>query len=138
MPALLIETGTERGMTAIVDGEAILFHAILPLGYHNSRYLLPEIEKGLQQLNLAVKNLQYIACGQGPGSYTGIRVGATVAKSLAFACKLPLIGISTLQTFVPDKEGAFAVLIDAKIGGVYMIKGSRKGCLLYTSPSPRD
>lgn len=126
MPALFIETATERGMVAILDKEQILSHVILPFGHQNSRHLLPEIERILGELKLAVKDLEYIACGKGPGSYTGIRVGAIVAKSLSFACNIPLIGISTLQTFIPDEEGEFAALIDAKIGGVYMIKGIKK------------
>lgn len=127
MLSLLIETSTERGMTAILDKTQIVFHSPLPLGYQNSTHLLPEIEKGLKKLSLTLAEFTYIAVGIGPGSYTGIRIGATVAKSLAFPHRIPLIGISTLQTFVPDTEGEFAVLIDAKISGVYFIRGSKQG-----------
>ena len=130
MLGLLIETSTERGMAAILEDEKIIFHAILPFGYQNSRYLLPEIERGLKSLDIGIKDFHYIAAGQGPGSYTGIRVGATVAKSLSFAYKIPLIGISTLKTFIPDlslEDVRFAVLVDAKIGGVYCLLGERYG-----------
>lgn len=134
MVSLLIETSTERGVTAILDKSKILFCSFLPFGYQNSGTLLPEIEKGLKNLKLTLADFHYIAVGVGPGSYTGIRIGATVAKTLAFPHQIPLIGISTLQTFIPDKEGEFAVLIDAKIGGVYFIRGIKRGQeILYLS-----
>jgi tRNA threonylcarbamoyladenosine biosynthesis protein TsaB len=127
MPALLIETSTERGMTALVEGDEVLYRGELPPGYQNSTYLLPAIEKGLKQLGLAAADLSYIAVGIGPGSYTGIRVGVAAAKALAFACQLPLIGVCTLRTFLPTRPGPFAVLIDAKIGGAYGIVGTLEG-----------
>lgn len=120
---LLIETSTERGMTAFIQDGQVIYQGELPPGYQNSKFLLPAIEKGLTDLKISPKDLQYIAVGIGPGSYTGIRVGVAAAKGLAFACDLPLIGICSLQTFVPKKEGSFAVLIDAKIGGAYLILG---------------
>lgn len=134
---LLIETSTERGLTAILENEELLFQGELPPGHQNSKYLLPEIEKGLKSKSLEIKDLGYIAVGIGPGSYTGIRVGVTAAKTLAFAGGLPLIGLCTLETFVPDQDGNFAVLIDAKIGGAYVVTGCKqKGKITYSS-SPR-
>lgn len=127
MRALVIETATERGVAAVIDNGEIAALSVLPFGHQNSRYLLPEIERLLKELNLEVKDLDYIASGTGPGSYTGMRVGAIAAKTLSFACRIPLIGICTLQAFVPEQQGRFSVVIDAKIGGLYIIKGKKTG-----------
>lgn len=120
MPALIFDTSTERGFVAITEEENLLFHSELPFGLQNSQHLLPEIHRGLQQTKLAIGGLEFVGVGVGPGSYTGIRVGATVAKTLTFACRLPLIGICSLDGFIPDKPSSFAAVIDAKIGGVYL------------------
>jgi tRNA threonylcarbamoyl adenosine modification protein YeaZ len=125
MRALLIETSTERGLVAFMEDDLPLFIVELPFGYQNSRYLLPEIKRGLALTSLQIDDFSYIAVGIGPGSYTGIRIGAITAKTLAFASGIPLIGVPSLQTFVPKSDGVFGVVIDAKIGGVYGIKGKK-------------
>jgi tRNA threonylcarbamoyl adenosine modification protein YeaZ len=127
MKSLLIETSTERGLVALMQGGELLFHSELPYGYQNSKYLLPHIDAGLKKWGILVRNLDYVAVGVGPGSYTGMRVGAATAKALTFAAKLPLIGICSLKTFVPSEDGPFAVLIDAKIGGVYVVTAVKDG-----------
>ena len=89
-PVLLIDTATERGIVSIFDQETQLFHADLPYGLNNSKHLLPKIQEGLLSLGLEPKDLHCIACGTGPGSYTGMRVGAMTAKTLSFALEIPL------------------------------------------------
>ena len=131
---LLIETSTERGLIVIAEKQNILFEKALPFGFNNSTHLLPTIEEGLNSLNLKVSQLNSIAVGIGPGSYTGIRIGAAAAKSLAYAAKLPLIGLPSLMGFVPDVDGVFSAIIDAKIGGAYVLKGiANSGIVSYTS-----
>lgn len=123
MRTLIIETSTERGLLALVEDRFIVFSHEFPFGYNQSKFLMPELYQRLQ--GLGVKGIDCIAVGIGPGSYTGIRVAAAVAKALAYAWKIPLIGIPTLHAFIPSlgHQGPFAVLIDAKIGGVYFVKG---------------
>lgn len=117
---LLIETGTERGLTALVDKDRVIEAVELPFGFQNSKTLLPTIDKILTHHAIAPKELSFIAVGAGPGSYTGLRVGVAAAKGLAFACNVPLIALSTLETFVPVGEMGIVVLVDAKIGGAYV------------------
>jgi tRNA threonylcarbamoyladenosine biosynthesis protein TsaB len=136
MLSLLIETSTERGIVAISDRGEIKFLTQLPFGYHNSQHLLVEIKKGLDTLKINCQNLHHIAVGIGPGSYTGIRVGVTAAKTLAFACAIPLVGVCTLQGFLPDRDASFAAIIDAKIGGMYLLKGSKQGNTVIYSGLP--
>lgn len=126
MTILIIETSTERGIVACVKGDHQLFSVELPFGLLNSKFLLPELDRGLKSAGIVLSELTHVVVGIGPGSYTGIRVGVIVAKALAFALNIPLIGICTLESFLPDCEGEFAAVIDAKIGGVYLQKGSLK------------
>lgn len=135
MSILLIETSTERSIVGIVAGGKILFETQLPLGLNNSNYLAPAVAEGLKELNLIMADIDAVAVGVGPGSYTGIRVGTMLAKSLAFGAEIPLIGVSTLECFAPLTEGPFLVLIDAKISGVYNIAGtSQNGKISYVIP----
>ena len=86
---LLIETSTERGLIAIGSKNQILFEKALPFGFNNSTHLIPTIDEALSKLQIKISDLQGIAVGIGPGSYTGIRIGAAAAKTLSFACRLP-------------------------------------------------
>lgn len=126
MKFLLFDTATERGIVAIFQGRNLLFHHQLPMGYQSSQNLLSVLEQGLAETGLRCRDMSFIAIGIGPGSYTGMRIGAAAAKSLSFACSLPIVAFSSLQGFVPEEEGSFASVIDAKIGGVYLQKGEKK------------
>lgn len=130
MYSILLDSSTEKCFVAIANGHEILFHYAPPPSLQSAQQLLPELRKGLQATGLGLEDMQFIAVGVGPGSYTGIRVGATVAKTLSFARGLPLIGVCSLDLFVPAggsqtpaQTGSFASLIDAKIGGLYLQKG---------------
>lgn len=120
MLGLVLDVCTERGVLAAYNDSKVVFQEELPFGIQSSDFALPLIEKKIRDHCFKLKDLSYIAVGVGPGSYTGIRVGATIAKSLAFVLKVPLIGVCTLDTFIPNNDGKFASLIDAKIGGVYL------------------
>lgn len=89
MISLLIETCTERGVIAFFKGTDLIYERELPYGYQNSQHLLPEIQQTFQKLALSPQQLQFITVGRGPGSYTGIRIGVMVAKTLAYALKIP-------------------------------------------------
>jgi tRNA threonylcarbamoyl adenosine modification protein YeaZ len=127
MLSLILDASTDRGVIAISNGEEILFSKALAFGYQNSKYLLSELEQAFKVLGLETKDLQLMIAGVGPGSYTGIRVGAMVVKTLSFVHRIPLVAVSSLMGFIPEQEGKFAVLLDAKIGGVYLLKGMREG-----------
>jgi len=73
----------------------------------------------LKELGIKATALCLIICATGPGSYTGIRVGAVVAKTLSFIHKIPLVGVCTLEGF---SEPA---LIDAKMGGAYILHAGK-------------
>jgi tRNA threonylcarbamoyladenosine biosynthesis protein TsaB len=119
---LLIETSTERGVIACVEDEKILFCEELPFGLNQSKHLIPDLAKH----SIDPKKIDCLGVGIGPGSYTGIRIGVSVAQALAFAWNLPLVGVCSLNAFVPSEQGLFAAILDARIGGAYVRKGIKK------------
>jgi tRNA A37 threonylcarbamoyladenosine modification protein TsaB len=60
-----------------------------------------------------------------------------VAKALAYAWNIPLVSFSSLEAFIPQKEGPFTVLLDAKIAGVYVLQGERDGPSIRYLDPPR-
>ncbi|MEX2514055.1 MAG: tRNA (adenosine(37)-N6)-threonylcarbamoyltransferase complex dimerization subunit type 1 TsaB, partial [Cyclobacteriaceae bacterium] len=107
------------------DGKLIGLMELHLENVHGSK-LVPAIKSLMEGLNLSVKDLDAIAVSKGPGSYTGLRIGAATAKGLAFAHQLPLIGIDTLDALAKQVEdiiqpGEFIVpMIDARRMEVYV------------------
>lgn len=124
MAFIFIETCTERSLLFFFD-ETLRFTKEFPFGLSNSKHIFPAIEEGLNATGMKLSELEFIGVGIGPGSYTGIRVGAVTAKTLAYALNIPLIGIPTLHSFTPCEDGNFLVAIDAKIGGAYIVSGTK-------------
>lgn len=122
---LVVDTSTERGIIGLFDGSDLKAQVELPFGYQSSNSLMPLIVQLFTEEKIDSKQLSFVATGIGPGSYTGIRVGVVVAKTLAFSCQIPLVGICSLSAFIPQSEGLFASIIDAKIGGVYLQLGEK-------------
>jgi tRNA threonylcarbamoyladenosine biosynthesis protein TsaB len=119
MKTLYIETTTEKSFIAI--GDENFFLSIPLLGGPNlSKQLGAEVDKLLKDNNFQPNQ---IAIGKGPGSLTGIRVGAALGKALAFGWSIPLVEFCTLKIFIPQEEGPFAVLIDARMAGIHVATG---------------
>lgn len=133
MRLLLIETSTERGLIAYLKDCHLLFLKEFPFGLNQSQYLVPDLSEALSNF-VFLKELDVIGVGVGPGSYTGIRLGVSVAQALAYSWKLPIVGVPTLNGFIPQKEGvSFAAVLDARIGGIYFRKGwkDKEGHVFY-------
>jgi len=127
MVSLFIHTCTEDGLIALYDDQSVLFEGSIPQGLQNSRYIMPAIQEGLSKNHLSITDLSAIALTIGPGSYTGIRVGASIAKAFAFATGIKIIAIHTLYGLLPPDDGTFYALLDAKISGVYLSHGKCEG-----------
>ncbi len=111
MLILIIETSTEKGVLILANGPQPAAIKPLPAGPALSKCLALEVKI---ILNGQVPEL--IAVGAGPGSYTGIRVGAALAKALAYGWRIPLLGFCSLAAF-----GPLPVLVDARMGGFYAL-----------------
>ncbi len=136
MLVLVIDVCSDRGVAAFIQDGQVAYFAGLPFGLHNSKFLVPKIDEGLKAIDRRPDQIDLIAVGIGPGSYTGMRVGSMAAKSLSFAHKIPLVGVCSLEGYTPDHQGAFAAIIDAKMAGCYLLTGEREGEVISYTSSP--
>jgi tRNA threonylcarbamoyladenosine biosynthesis protein TsaB len=122
-----ITVGIETsGMTASVclmqQLELVESVDLSPLANQRSRMLVPILDELMRKHQLTFKDLGLIAVSLGPGSFTGLRLGIVVAKTLAYAHKIPLIGVSTFQVLA-DQVGStntpIDVISDAQRGDVF-------------------
>ena len=123
MKILAVETATEACSAALsVEGEIIERYTVSPR--EHSRLILPMLESLLSEAELALNQLDALAFGRGPGSFTGVRIAAGVIQGVAFGADLPVAPVSTLAAMAQDvfsKTGettAFTAL-DARMGEVY-------------------
>ena len=120
---LNIETATKNCSVSIAkNGETILCKEIAEEGYSHAEKLHVFIEEVIAESGISVQDLVAIAVSQGPGSYTGLRIGVSAAKGLCFALNIPLIAIDTLQTLASQakvSEGKIIPMLDARRMEVY-------------------
>ncbi|MEN9946954.1 MAG: tRNA ((37)-N6)-threonylcarbamoyltransferase complex dimerization subunit type 1 TsaB, partial [Pseudomonadota bacterium] len=85
-------------------------------------YILPQIEQLLHRSDLDLDQLDYIAYNQGPGSFTGLRIGLSVALGLAYAKKITLVPIPTFFLYLEPQTKAqnLIVTLDARLGQIYL------------------
>lgn len=124
MPYLLnIETATKNCSVSIAkDGKTIICKEVAEEGYSHAEKLHVFIEGVLQELNLSYGDLSAIAVSQGPGSYTGLRIGVSAAKGLCYALNIPLIALDTLQILAAQlnvASGLIVPMLDARRMEVY-------------------
>lgn len=120
---LAIETATKNCSVALSnDGVTLLCKEIAEQGYSHAERLHVFIEELLNELQVPFKDIAAIAVSQGPGSYTGLRIGVSAAKGLCFALDIPLIAIDTMSLLasqVSVNEGSIVPMIDARRMEVY-------------------
>ncbi len=119
MKILAFDTSTNYCSIALwINGE-ILSENILAEQRH-SELLLPGLQELLAKSELTLAQLDGIAFGAGPGSFTGLRIACGVAQGLAFGSDLPVIGISTLEALAQQVgNGRVITAIDARMGEIY-------------------
>ncbi|MGY0398886.1 MAG: tRNA (adenosine(37)-N6)-threonylcarbamoyltransferase complex dimerization subunit type 1 TsaB [Ostreibacterium sp.] len=120
-----IETTTTICSVGLWDGEK-MYQNISEKARSHSQRLLPMIEELLQQSDRTLADVELIACAQGPGSFTGLRIGIGVAKGLAYGQDIPLVAISPLAAIAyqamqssPSAKRVTAML-DARMGELYV------------------
>lgn len=124
---LNIETSTAVCSAALTEGEEVLFEQHSFEGPSHASLLGVYVEKAIQWAKKQRRKLDAIAVSSGPGSYTGLRIGVSVAKGLCFGADIPLISVPTLSllaaTAVRKLQGAtdyrYCAMIDARRMEVY-------------------
>lgn len=119
MKILALDTSTEYCSVALWrDGDVDAREALA--GQRHSELLLPMVDALLERHGLRLKGLDGIAFGEGPGSFTGLRIGCGVTQGLAFGAGLPVVGVSTLLALAEAARSGRAVCcLDARMGEVY-------------------
>ena len=120
---LNIETATKNCSVALAqEGKIILCKEIAEEGYSHAERLHVFIEEIIQEAGITFQDLTAIAVSQGPGSYTGLRIGVSAAKGLCYALNIPLIAVDTLQVLASQasiSEGVIIPMLDARRMEVY-------------------
>lgn len=120
---LNIETATKNCSVSIAkNGETIVCKEIAEEGYSHAEKLHVFIEEVIAEAGITVQDLIAVAVSQGPGSYTGLRIGVSAAKGLCYALNIPLIAVDTLQTLASQANvsaGKIIPMIDARRMEVY-------------------
>ena len=120
---ILAFDGTAKAATvAVTDGERTLGYYTIDNGLTQSELLLPMAENLLKSLNLEFSDIDIYATSVGPGSFTGVRIGVSLVKGLAFGRNMPCIGVSTLEALAENMrkiKGIILPCMDARRNQVY-------------------
>lgn len=122
MLVLGIETSTTQGGVALVGQTGLVSEYTLNIEVTHSERLLPTIDRMLQDAGLGLGAVQGIAVSIGPGSFTGLRIGLSTAKGLAYATGIPVVSVATLEALawtVPSCRWPICPVLDARKQEVY-------------------
>ena len=130
---LAIDTSTENCSVALEKAGRIFSVSEVASQKHAS-LILPMIDKVLAKAKAAKEDLSGIIFGQGPGSFTGVRIGVSTAQGLALGLNLKVVGVSDLKTMAlmaaEENDGICVASIDARMGEVYLGIYKKSGTLL--------
>lgn len=119
LPMLGIDTSTDYLSVAVrVDGRSVVYHQ--KVGNKQSAHILPTIADLLAQMQINISDLGAIVYAQGPGAFTGLRIGIGVAQGLSLPFHIPLIGVPTLDAVAYQiEQNNVLAAIDARMGEVF-------------------
>ena len=120
MISLFIDTSTSRLIIGVLRDKKVI--DIINIEVHNdlSSKVLPNLKEMLDNLNINIKDVEEIYCVNGPGSFTGVRVGVTICKTIAWSLKKKIYPVSSLCLMASGCEKKYAVsMIDARRGYVF-------------------
>jgi len=122
MKVLGIDTSTRCGSVGLIDEDEVLVEHLLNIPITHSERLLRAIELALSEAGVAIGDLDGWAISLGPGSFTGLRIGVSTIKGLAFATRKPVAGVSTLDVLasqISPTPHLVCPILDARKGEVY-------------------
>ena len=122
MKILAVDTSSNVASAAIVDGDKLVCESVLNNKLTHSQTLMPMIDEVFKKSELKPDDIDLFAVSNGPGSFTGLRIGVTTIKGLAHACNKPVCGVNTLEALsynLPFCPYIIAPIMDARREQVY-------------------
>lgn len=122
MNILAIDTSNKLMGVAILKNEVIIGEIVTNIKRGQSERLMPAITKLMEDVHLVPSQLDQIIVAQGPGSYTGVRIGVTTAKTLAWALKIPVIAVSSIEALAFQGRFFHSIIcpfFDARRSNIY-------------------
>ena len=121
MKILLIDTTTSFVTVSIIDNDVILYNYYNQITTDMSSKLIPIIDEAFSNVQFELKDIDKILVANGPGSFTGIRVGVTIAKTIAWSLNIDIVPISSLELMATTRADKkyLVPMIDARRGNVF-------------------
>ncbi|RKQ28324.1 tRNA (adenosine(37)-N6)-threonylcarbamoyltransferase complex dimerization subunit type 1 TsaB [Oceanobacillus halophilus] len=122
MYVLTIDTSNQVMGVAILKDDVVIGEIVTNIAKNHSVRLMPAIEQLMQEVSLTPDQLNRIVVAKGPGSYTGVRIGLSTAKSMAWALGIPVVGVSSLEVLAYQGrffDGYICPFFDARRGLVF-------------------
>lgn len=123
MKSLGIDTSNQTMSVALVEDGKLRAERVVNVKRNHSIQLMPAIEALFKEVNWKPNELDRVVTAKGPGSYTGVRIGVTIAKTLAFTLGIDLVGVSSLKVLAANGEripGSYIVpVFNARRDNIY-------------------
>lgn len=122
MKILALDSTAKTASVGICDGERLISIYSVTAGLNHSETLLPMVENALKTAQMTVDDIDMFAISDGPGSFTGVRIGVSLLKGLAFGKEKLCVGVSTLEALAHNLkgfEGVICPVMDARRDQVY-------------------
>src|SRR5438552_18804288 len=128
--ALAIETSGRIGSIALSQGSTILTEEQFEHGLQNAAKILPIIDRMCRAQNWSAKDLQELYVSIGPGSFTGLRIGVTLCKTIAFATGAKIVAVPSVRVLAenaPPEAQELIIVLDAKREQIFTARFHRDG-----------
>jgi tRNA threonylcarbamoyladenosine biosynthesis protein TsaB len=127
MITLVLDASTYRGTVAVLDGGRVLVEASAPMRNRDAELLMPAVDRALKDAGQSMATIGRVVCGAGPGSFTSLRIAASIAKGIAVGRGVPLFAVSSLALIVagnvtdgPRGPRRYLAALDALRGESYV------------------
>lgn len=122
MKILSVDTSSNVASVAVTDDEKLICEITVNTKKTHSQTLMPMIDSALEQAELEIKDIDLLVSANGPGSFTGLRIGVSAVKGIAHALDIPVVGVSILEAMaynLPFCEYLISPIMDARRDQVY-------------------
>jgi tRNA threonylcarbamoyladenosine biosynthesis protein TsaB len=126
MITLALDASTYRGTVAVLEEDRVVVHGTVAMRGRDAERLMPAVDEALRGAGASLKAVGRVVCGAGPGSFTSLRIAASLAKGIAVGRAIPLYAVSSLSLIVagnvsdgPRGPRRYLAVLDALRGESY-------------------